>query len=291
MPSIRISSLEFIGSVVRRLPNVRGKARLVRRVVGKSALSRPIVLHDREGNCIFVPNLIEPVGFGLWMDGAYEPEVLSFLKSQTSSRSIVLDVGANIGAFTLPLAKHVSSGRVVAIEAAASVVRVLRENVARNRLSNVDVVECAASTGETASVPFYEAPADHFGMGSSAPQFNVPGIHVQARSIDDVLLELSVPEVSAIKVDVEGYEAHVFLGAKGLLSRSHPPVIFEFCDWAEQRAFPGKLGWAQEILAAHGYALWKLPDFVKGRAPLTQPVREGFHSIVAIWPSANQAAH
>jgi FkbM family methyltransferase len=199
----------------------------------------------------------------------------------------VLDVGANIGAFAVPIGKLVPEGRVIAIEASPSVATILRRNVEQNNLSNICVVQCAASTGNSQTVPFYEAPSDHFGMGSSAPQFNTAPIHVRAQSIDDVLFELSVPEVSVVKVDVEGYEAHVFLGARQLLAGSHPPIIFEFCDWAEERAFPGRRGWAQEILLEHGYALWTVSNFFHGSPPMVQPLRKGCHSIVAVRGETN----
>ena len=62
-----------------------------------------------------------------------------------------------------------------------------------------------------------------------------------------------------MKVDVEGYEAHVFLGANKLLrSPSKPPVLFESTGWAEERAFPGRRGWVEEILMDAGYELWTL---------------------------------
>src|SRR5262249_49819145 len=160
------------------------------------------------------------------------------------------DVGANIGAFTVPLARHLHRGGcVVAIEAAPSVAPVLKLNVERNQLANVIVVQCAASTGHNPHIPFYEAPYDHFGMGSSAPQFGVPPIEINAKSIDNILRDNSVSDVAVVKVDVEGYEADVFQGAEVLLNSCHRPrIVFEFCDWAEERAFPGKRGWAQEIL-------------------------------------------
>jgi FkbM family methyltransferase len=240
---------------------------------------------DRDGNSMRLPNLLEPVGLSLWMDGVYEPDVMRFLKESIRPDSVVVDVGANIGAFTIPLARQLRErGRVVAIEAAPSVAPVLALNVALNRLTNVVVVECAASTGEISHVPFYEAPSDHFGMGSSAPQFHVSPIEIAAMSLDRILRENNVSEVAVVKVDVEGFEAHVFQGAMELLHSPHrrPRIVFEFCDWAEERAFPGKRGWAQEILMQNSYRLWTLSEFLAGGQPLAAPLREGFDSIVAI---------
>ena len=73
------------------------------------------------------------------------------------------------------------------------------------------------------------------------------------------------------------------MGAANLLySASPPPIVFEFCDWAEERAFPGKKGLAQTLLMDAGYWLWTLPDHLRCRPPLGFPITEGAHSIVAI---------
>jgi len=92
-----------------------------------------------------------------------------------------------------------------------------------------------------------------------------------------------VSRVTAIKVDVEGYEAHVFSGASRILTQSiQPKIIFEFCDWAEDRAFPGKCGWAQSILQGFGYSLWKISEYTRGGPPLKEPVTKGTETIVAV---------
>jgi FkbM family methyltransferase len=277
--------LRLLGGALRTLPpHTRGKGRLARFLLSEKIRRKPITTEDRDGNCMVLPNLLEPIGLALWMNGIYEPDVMRFLKESISSTSVVIDVGANIGAFTLPLGRYVQTGgRVVAVEASPSIARILKLNVERNQLTNVIVVECAASTGKSPHIPFYEAPADHFGMGSSASQFGVAPIEVRAESLDHILDEHGLSTVDAIKVDVEGYEADVFRGAHDLLHSGHRPrIVFEFCDWAEERAFPGKRGWAQEILLGCGYRLWRLSDYLSARKPIAAPVRTGYDSLVAV---------
>jgi FkbM family methyltransferase len=232
---------------------------------------------------MLVPNLLEPVGLALWMDGVYEPETLQFLKKHIAPDSVFVDVGANIGAFSIPLAHYAE--RVIAIEPSPQVLSYLKKNVALNHLSNVSIAGCAASMPGCDSVDLYIPPESHFGMASSAPQFHVEPTMVPARSLDSILSEHGVLRVSAMKIDTEGYEAHVLLGAQDLLGGvSPPPVVFEFCDWAEERAFPGRKGWAQELLLDAGYTLWTIADYLQDRAPLDGPVTHGVHSIVGIPP-------
>jgi hypothetical protein len=54
---------------------------------------------SRKGIGMLIPNLPDPVGLSLWMDGAYEPQTPQLLKRHVSSDAVFVDVGANIGAF------------------------------------------------------------------------------------------------------------------------------------------------------------------------------------------------
>jgi FkbM family methyltransferase len=274
----------ILSSAFRSIPaGTKGKARLARTILPRKVRSLAAFIRNCDGNGMIVPNLLEPVGLALWMDGVYEPETLQFLKSHIAPDSVFVDVGANIGAFSIPLA-HCAE-RVIAIEPSPQVLPYLKKNVALNRLSNVEIAACAASIPGCDSVELYVPPEGHFGMASSAPQFHVEPTMVPAGSLDSILSEHGVQRVSAVKIDTEGYEAHVFLGAQELLGGvSPPPVVFEFCDWAEERAFPGRKGWAQEILRDAGYTLWTIADYLQDRAPLNGPVIHGAHSIVGIPP-------
>jgi hypothetical protein len=116
-----------------------------------------------------------------------------------------------------------------------------------------------------------------------APQFGAQPIRVPSKSLDALIEELRILDVSVIKVDVEGFEAEVFEGAKKLLTTQSPPILFEFADWAEERARSGGVGRSQEILLSYGYTLWKLADYLSGkRDPLVAPLRNGFENIVAV---------
>jgi FkbM family methyltransferase len=217
----------------------------------------------------------------IWREGRYEPQLFEFLQSIANGESTFIDVGASIGAFTIPLSS--AFAQVIAIEAAPKIAAILRANVARNELKNVAVVECAASDGSSEQIDFFEAPMSQFGMGSGAPQFDAQPIKVPAKALDDLVGINPGLNVAAIKVDVEGFEAAVFHGARRLLGQPHsPPVVFEFADWAEERAFEGRAGWAQEILQHYGYSVWRLNDYLARRPPLSEPLRRGFETIVAV---------
>ncbi len=269
------------GHVFRRLPNFRGKARLGRLALGDNNKS-PALVVDRSGNVFKLPNLQEPVAFSLWLDGSYELELLNTFRSICRAGDTFVDVGANIGVFSIPLSRHVGpTGRILSIEASDVVSSFLQDNVARNFLDNVTVCRCAAADGQSSSVEFYNAPMSNFGMGSRAPQFGASPVAVISTSLDELVVAHSCKNITAIKVDVEGFEAHVFQGSRRVLATHSPVVAFEFCDWAEERAFPGRKGWAQELLLEMGYSIWRLSDYLAGTAALTEPVRSGSDTLLA----------
>ena len=234
---------------------------------------------DRYSSRVLVPNVRESVADALLLDGVYEPEAVEFLIRRLKPASVLVDVGANIGAFTVPIALRTSS-RVIAIEASPRLTDYLRENVQRNRLPNVDVVHAAATDRDGQSVSFYDAPPQKFGMGSLMDRFHTAEQRVPARTVDSLLLERRIDRVDFMKIDVEGFEANVLRGAQRLLTAGSPIVLFEFCDWAEEQSGNG-VGETQRILMERGYRLWHLQDYVAGAQPLTKPMTSGFAMLVA----------
>jgi FkbM family methyltransferase len=229
------------------------------------------MLEARDGSRFRIPSLRDSIGFHLFVDGVYEPEAIQWVVTRLRLGEAFLDVGANIGAFTVPAARQVGpSGRVVAIEASPSVGATLIENVQLNALSNVSVFNVAASAHSGPPVQFFEAPIQKFGSGALTPNYGGHAVSVPRRTVDEILAKLSIRRIAVMKVDVEGFEADVFRGAQALLRGENPPVIlFEYYDWAEKNA--GQPGDAQRLLREWGYDIWTFEDFKKGRPPLEEP--------------------
>ncbi len=94
---------------------------------------------------------------------------MNVLRHHLTNSTDFIDVGANIGSLTLALAG--SARRAFAIEASPAVLPFLHRNVEMSRHNNIEFIGLAASAPHVESVPFYVPPMNHFGMGSSAPQF------------------------------------------------------------------------------------------------------------------------
>jgi FkbM family methyltransferase len=274
--------LTLLPALFRKCPSLPGKGRLARLLLGRSLDREGIRVDVSSSESFVVPHLRDPIAFHLLIDGVYEPETRDFILRHLSPGAVFVDVGANIGAFSVPAARKVgSSGRVVAVEASPRVFRFLEQNIRDNGLANVLLKGCAACDRE-GPVALYEAPACSSGMGALAPQFGVTPTPVQGRPLDDILEEEGMRQIDVLKVDVEGFETATFLGARRLLTGPHPPlVVFEFVDWAEARVPDCEIGDAQRQLAAWGYRLWRLRDYVRGKGPLQGIRTTGSEMLVA----------
>ena len=280
------TKLQRWASILRLLPHTtRGKTRLARYLLSNQLNKGGVEeIQTNFGAKMQVPSLREPIAFHLLIDGIYEPELAQFLACWLKPGQCFIDIGANVGLFTLLASQLVSSqGRVIAIEAAPSIFAYLQHNVVQNRATNVVCHQRAISDIDDVSLEFYPAPDDHFGMGALAPQFDAQPIQVKGFTLDRLIAEEQLQQVALIKVDVEGFEAAVFRGASQLFNARHAPcVVFEFCDWAEERASRCRVGDAQRILLDYGYRLWRLTDFLQGKPPLKQLVLSGFETLVAV---------
>jgi FkbM family methyltransferase len=279
-----LHQLRYILKTLRWLPpEMPGKARLARRLLGSYLDTKETIVNGRSGIRYIIPSLREPVGFYLFVDGVYEVQAIDFVLKSLKPGAVFVDIGANIGAFTLPAARKVGrTGRVIAVEPSPRIFPYLERNVALNELSNVRLIQCAAFNRDGETVPFYEAPVDHFGMGSLGAQFYDHPVTIPCHTLDHILNDQRVEKVDVIKVDVEGFEAAVFQGTNKLLTCDDPPlVLFEFCDWAENRVPGGQAGDAQRVLRHWGYRIWRLRDMLHNRPALADVLTTGFETLVA----------
>jgi FkbM family methyltransferase len=135
-----------------------------------------------------------------------------------------LDVGANIGAHTIPMARMVGeAGRIVAIEPQRIIHQMLCANVALNALTNVYAIWAGAGQESgTMRVPPVNYSAEN-NFGSVSLTNGEQGEIVQILRLDS----LQLPACHLIKIDVEGMETEVIAGARRLLERWRPILYVE----------------------------------------------------------------
>jgi FkbM family methyltransferase len=128
---------------------------------------------------------------------------------------IVIDVGANVGTFTVKAAKLVGDkGLVVAIEPEPMNLALLQRNIDSCNLNNVKVIRKAV-WDKAAKVWLYLS--KHSG-GHSLCYASEDRIEVEADCLDNIVAELGLSHVDFIKIDVEGAEPEALRGAEGTLT-------------------------------------------------------------------------
>jgi FkbM family methyltransferase len=175
---------------------------------------------------------------------AGEPE-FDLLPELVRAGDWVLDIGANIGHYTVELARLVGpTGRVISMEPVIRPFAQLSRLVARAGLHNVTLINAAAS--DTGAIAAMEVPStgDGLALFYRARLTGAGGRNVMTLRVDDLPLGDSV---SLVKIDVEGHELPVLNGMRELIDRCRPVLIVENSS--------AKI---QELLATMGYGHEKL---------------------------------
>lgn len=258
-----------------KLPSFKGKGRLFNLLALNEV--KGLRNFDFKGklDCVYhLPNALESVARGILINGIYEKEIHDILKQLIPKNGVFLDIGANIGAISIPLKKARPDISMVCIEAAPQVYYYLRKNIDSNGLHDIKAFNNAVYNEDDLTLQFF-SPAEQFGKGSLSPVFTQEGVSVSTVKIDTLLGNLGINKVDTIKVDVEGYEYFVFSGAEQLLKAADAPdIIFEFGDWTEENAKGVEIGDAQRVLKSYGYKLYLVEKEIS-KVPLTQVLTKG----------------
>lgn len=191
----------------------------------------------------------------------------------------ILDIGASIGYYTILAANKASKGVVVAVEPHPQIVEVLQRNVELHQLKNVRVVKCALSgpnSGEKVSmtegggrggseiiqqrapwpVRLMRSIKDGSIVNKVARRIK-PGpapqkFEAKAQTLDDLIESLRLQRVDLLKMDIQGAEYEVLLGATKTLKDFRPILLVELHDrdnWSPETL--------QETVTGYGYKIRK----------------------------------
>ncbi|MGH7031549.1 MAG: FkbM family methyltransferase [Stellaceae bacterium] len=161
--------------------------------------------------------------------GRYEEDNLEVLLSFVTPDTVFIDIGANVGFFTLQIARRLTGdGKVYAFEPHPEVAELLQRNVFANGLSRVVSCFSFALSDQNAAANL-QYPIGHLGGGHVADSdefFAHTLVKSESKRLDDVLG--SAFSADLVKIDVEGHEINVLKGMRGIIANSpRIKILFE----------------------------------------------------------------
>lgn len=206
----------------------------------------------------FIIRNIDILGLELINGESFEESTKDLIMNTVKKGMVVLDIGANIGYYTVKMATIVGEhGRVLAFEPNPLMVEELKTNIELNKFNNVQIFPLALSD-KSGSLIFYNPQKGKEAHGSLRQNktFNYDNTReVKAERLDDVLRNAGVDRVDFIKIDVEGAEYEVLAGAKELLlSDNKPIIIFETAENLCY-AFEHKVFDVLKLVSDYGYEI------------------------------------
>lgn len=158
----------------------------------------------------------------LSLHGSYETLETEFVKSEVTKGDVVIDIGANIGYYSLILAKIVGDkGKVFAFEPAPDNFSLLKKNIEINDYKNV-VLENLAISDKNGNIELYLS-QESMGWHRIYPSKYCGENHVKVKmvTLDDYFKEISLKDkISFVKMDVEGAELGVLRGMTSILKNN-----------------------------------------------------------------------
>ncbi len=191
--------------------------------------------------------------FAVAVLGERDPNVMRFLRRWVRPGFVACDIGANIGTYTVPIARLVGpSGHVVSFEPNRPTYACLRQNIRQNRLANVTLLRAAA--GPESGTAGLVVTADNFGEVHLAPPGGVATARVAVTTVDAEVARLRLHRVDFIKIDVEGFELAALRGATRTLDNNVNLVVQTEIVSAHSARYGFEVADLVAFFSAHGYA-------------------------------------
>ena len=161
--------------------------------------------------------------------GVYGELDTEIVKNEIKSGDTVVDVGANIGYYTLIFAKLVgNTGKVIAFEPEPKNFKILKKNISINKLTNV-ILEQKIVSNKNEKTKLFLANSGIVGHHINPTKNSTNFIEVDSVTLDDYFLTNNISKkINFLKIDVEGAEIKVLEGAKTILRNDKIKIFTEF---------------------------------------------------------------
>lgn len=212
---------------------------------------------------------------------------IQILLDELTDTSVIIDIGANIGATGLLFAQKSEAGFVYCFEPVSETFQRLKENFALNSFKNYSLINKGlGDKKETLTIG--NVVASNPGMNRIISNHNPdiePIERIEVSTLDDEIESLELNSLDVIKIDVEGFEFHVLKGAEHSLRKFSPILFIELGDrnLKEQGASASAV---YEFLVDLNYTIYRDEHGVRTKIERSSEVIDAHYDILCT-PSSN----
>jgi FkbM family methyltransferase len=175
-----------------------------------------------EVNSLYIlANINEDVGRSIWLESEYEPVETAFWIRNIRPNDVCVDVGANIGYFTLLFSSLTApAGRVFSFEPVQSNVRLMKASIELNQIKNVQVESIALADRDGATEFSVSTDGAYSSLVNTGRKAEAAKVQICMERFETYARKNDIDKIDILKVDVEGAEGLVIAGMGRFLERS-----------------------------------------------------------------------
>lgn len=204
------------------------KSRSLKRTDGKPHWE---IIHNFDKDITLKVDRSRSMGASLYWTGLHELREFIFLHRFLTRDMVALDVGANLGEYTMFMAKRLTEGRVLSFEPMASIRSQLLENVMLNKFSDVVVFDFGLSNKKQ-RLNLHEVEDGNEGLGTLflGEKKSKGFVEIALESLDEIWGSLGLQRLDFMKIDVEGSELFVLQGGEKTIAKFKPLILIEISE-------------------------------------------------------------
>lgn len=193
------------------------------------------VIRVNEFQGIFMINCRSDLFKRLLITKQYEPQLVKYCLQYLDKERDAIDIGANVGFYTVLFAKNLNSKKVLSIEPTQNALKYLYKNIQLNKIEDKVIVFEGAVSDEygNTEIKILEGREEYSTLGGwSHPSISKEKYvfqKVKVETIDNLVMQYSL-EPGFMKVDVEGVELLVFEGSQKVLETYRPVILSELSN-------------------------------------------------------------
>lgn len=197
----------------------------------------------------------------LILNGFVELDLTKRIKKLAEQGGLLVDVGANYGYFSCLWAGEKPTNRSLAFEASPLNVPAIQNNITKNNLTNRVKLESVALGREIGTLNFtLENSEGQTGWGGFTLEGSSTSVEVSVDTLDNYAETHGIDEIDVLKIDVEGADTWVLLGAAQLIREKRIKHLFFEANQSRMALLGIAPDEAENFLTQHGYVVERMSD-------------------------------